>query len=106
MNRVVRKPAFAYAKTKFLHVSKISFNKRYLLHTYDLLYLYCYRLKKERTDPGAPPWTMDRVDSELAKRLRRNLTKDSHVTPHTCHKFLPYKKNCGEGGGPFVISML
>ena len=22
-------------KTKFLHVSKISFNKRYLLHTYD-----------------------------------------------------------------------
>ena len=25
-------------ETKFLHVSKISFNKRYLLHTYDLLY--------------------------------------------------------------------
>ena len=24
-----------HKKTKFLHVSKISFNKRYLLHTYD-----------------------------------------------------------------------
>ena len=41
-----------------------------LLHTYDLLYFYCYRLKKKQTDPGAPPWTMDGVDSELAKRLR------------------------------------
>ena len=40
------------------------------------------RQKKERTDPGAPPWTMDRVDSELAKRLSGNLTKDSHMIAH------------------------
>ena len=58
-----------------------------LLHTYDLLYLYCYPLKKERTDPGAPPWTMDRVDSELAKRLRGNLTKISHVIAHRVINF-------------------
>ena len=55
------------------------------------------RQKMEQTDPGAPPWTMDRVDSELAKRLSGNLTKD-HVTAHTCHKFLSYKRNLGEGG--------
>ena len=56
------------------------------------------RQKKERTDRGAPPWTMDRVDSELAKRLSGNLTKDSHLIAHTCHKFLSNKRNRGEGG--------
>ena len=56
------------------------------------------RQKKERTDPGAPPWTMDQVDSELAKRLSGNLTKDSHVIVQSCHKFLSNKRNRGEGG--------
>ena len=85
---------------KFLHVSKISFNKRYLLHTYDLLYLYCYRLKKERTDPGAPPWTMDRVDSELAKCLRGNLTKISHVIAHRVINSSLVKRIVGREAGP------
>ena len=33
------------SETKFFKISKISFNKRYLLHTYDLLYPYCYLSK-------------------------------------------------------------
>ena len=73
-----------------------------------LLYLYCYARKKERTDPGAPPWTMDRVDSELAKRLSGNLTMISHVTAHTCQNFIKFLSNKGIGGGrlgPILISM-
>ena len=66
------------------------------------------RQKKERTDPGAPPWTMDRVDSELAKRLSGNLTMISHVTAHTCQNFIKFLSNKGIGGGrlgPILISM-
>ena len=72
-----------WRNTKFFTLSKISFNKRYLLHTYDLLYLYCYRTKKERTDPGAPPWTELTLNSPSV--CAGNLTKDSHVTAQTCH---------------------
>ena len=66
------------------------------------------RQKKGRTDPGAPLWTMDRVDSELAKRLSGNLTMISHVTAHTCKNFIKFLSNKGIGGGrlgPILISM-
>ena len=56
-----------------------------------LLTAYLYLLnpiatarKRERTDPGT---SMYRVDSELFKRLRGNLTKDSHVTAQAHHYF-------------------
>ena len=44
--------------------------------------------------------SMDRVDSELVKRLSGKLTKDSHMTAQTRHLFPPNNKNRGEGGGP------
>ena len=47
-----------------------------------LLNPYCCRTKKEQTDPGT---SMDQVDSELVKRLRGNLTEDSHVTAQARH---------------------
>ena len=75
LSLIFQKDSFAYNKHRL---------KRILIALSLLLYLYCYARKKEGTDPGAPPWTMDRVDSELAKRLSGNLTMISHVTAHTC----------------------
>ena len=49
-------------KTKFLNLSKISFNKRYLLHIYLLAIPLLLPHKKEQTDPGT---SLDRVDSDL-----------------------------------------
>ena len=43
-------------KNKIFNICKISFNKRYLLHTYMLLYPYCYRTKRNELIL-APPWT-------------------------------------------------
>ena len=68
-------------KTNFLTYVKLVL----ISDTYCILIFaktYCYRTKKEGTDPGT---SMYRVDSELVKRLRGNLTKDSHVTAQARH---------------------
>ena len=64
----------AYAKSRF--------NGALLTAYLYLLNPYCYRTKKERTDPGT---SMYRVDSELVKPLRGNLSKDSQVTAQARH---------------------
>ena len=64
-----------------------------------LLHPYCYRTKKERTDPGT---SLDRVDFELDQK-REEMTIDSHLTRAPLHKILIniYNQNRGVGGGPF-----
>ena len=57
--------SFQGMENEIFNICKISFNKRYLLHTYMLLYPYCYHTKKERTDPGT---SLDRVDFKLDRK--------------------------------------
>ena len=66
----------------FFSVKYCCFNGALLTAYLYLLNPYCYSMIKERTDPGT---SMYRVDSELVKRLRGNLTKDSHVTAQARH---------------------
>ena len=69
------------AKTKFLTYVKLVL----ISDTYCILifaYPYCYRTKRNELTRST---SLDRVDSELVKRLRGNLTKNSHVTAQTCH---------------------
>ena len=64
-----------------------------LLHTYFLLNPNATARKRNKLTRGA---SMDRVDSELVKRLSGKLTKDSHVTAKTRHSFPCVKKTTSE----------
>ena len=84
-------------QNEIFNICKISFNKRYLLHTY-ISYTPIATVQKRNELTLAPPWTELTLNSTVA----REMTIDSHVTRAPLHNFSYYYmiRIAGRVGGP------